>query len=157
MISGRVMRLSAAPGEPRESSSVTTTMPRLSSSSSGFKPPWARGHGQSETTECAQAVDDSVGNHGVHTVNDLRRRHDFGLGEPAECVADQGFLAVPVVVRQPAVASPDGFAKVDDGLGCQVSVEERVRKAREVRWLEAVGRRPPAQAAADVGHGLRTE
>ena len=39
MISGRVTRLPAAPSEPRDSSSVTSTMPRLSSASSGCKPP----------------------------------------------------------------------------------------------------------------------
>ena len=43
MISGRVIKLPAAPSEPLDNSSVTTTMPRLSSRSSGFRPPYRAG------------------------------------------------------------------------------------------------------------------
>ena len=43
MISGRVIRLPAAPSDARESSSVTTTIPRLSSFSSGLRPPYRSG------------------------------------------------------------------------------------------------------------------
>ena len=43
MISGRVIRLPAAPREPRDSSSVTTTMPRRSSLPWGCNPPYRSG------------------------------------------------------------------------------------------------------------------
>ena len=64
-ISGRVMSEPPAPSEPRDSSSVATTMPRYSDSPPAREPAVLLGDRQAEAAHLGQARDDVLGDVGV--------------------------------------------------------------------------------------------
>ena len=60
-ISGRVISEPPTPSEPRDSSSVATTMPRYSPSPPSLKPPYSSGTRQAERAHLGEAGDDLLG------------------------------------------------------------------------------------------------
>ena len=88
-ISGRVMSEPPMPSDPRDSSSVDTTMPSESCSPPDANPSYSSGTERPNAAQLGQPGDEVFGNIGIGAVHVLGDRTDAIVGEAPEGLRDE--------------------------------------------------------------------
>ena len=104
-ISGRVISEPPTPSEPRDSSSVATTMPMYSDSPPIEKPPYSSGTDRPKPPISARPAMIVLGDVGVVAVDVLGDGLDLLVGEAAEGVLHHLEVAVEVAWARRSMAS----------------------------------------------------
>ena len=164
-ISGRVISEPPAPSEPRESSSVATTMARYSPSPPSENPPYSIGDGEAERTELRQPGDDVLGDVGVGSVDVLGDGADPFVGEAAERVLNHLEVGVEVARTLLPGQGGEGRGRTPGGGRGQGPGERAGRRAEVVlasehadgHVVDGVGDEGARDAALDVASGAVVE
>ena len=139
-----------APSEPRDSSSVATTMPRYSDSPPAREAAVLLGHRQAEAAHLGEPADDVLGDVGVVAVDVLGDRLQLLVGEAAERVLHE----LEVVVEM-AGAVVVGERRRGTPGSRYVATKGAARRARRARCPTSASR--PNDLGRQLGDGVGDE